>query len=311
VPGWMKESGAMEAPGQLKEEMKAAWAKYFVRFFEDYLSHGISFWGTTIQNEPSFGGLPLYAWQKMKWNATGERTFVADHLGPALSRSEAAKHVKIIALDDNRYLLPEWADEVYSDPLSSSFISGVAIHWYFGMLAPVSVLTATHNSYPDKFILATEACAGSKPPHSGPSLGSWERAEDYAKSIIEDLNNFVVGWIDWNIALDTEVVALQSESFQWSPIIINATADEFLKQPMHYALTHFSRFLRPGSRRVQSTTVGIDRKKVMLTAFIFEGQRIVTILNTIQTEQEIAIEEEEAGTSISLKVPPKSITTVI
>lgn len=35
-----------------------------------------------------------------------------------------------------------------------------------------------------------------------------------------------------------------------SPIMVNATADEFYKQPMFYALGHFSKFIPRGSVRV-------------------------------------------------------------
>lgn len=35
-----------------------------------------------------------------------------------------------------------------------------------------------------------------------------------------------------------------------SPIIVNKTADEFLKQPMFYAMGHFSKFIRPDSVRI-------------------------------------------------------------
>uniref|UniRef100_A0A8R1V4Z2 Glucosylceramidase n=1 Tax=Pristionchus pacificus TaxID=54126 RepID=A0A8R1V4Z2_PRIPA len=309
-PGWMKDTGKMEGPGKLRKGLEEAWAKYYVRFFEEYLSHGIPFWATTVQNEPTSGSLPSYGWQTMFWNSTGERTFVAQHLGPVLAASEASKNVKIIALDDNRFWLPMWANEVYSDPIAASFISGVGVHWYFDALAPVSTLRRTHEAHPDKFILATEACAGSLPPFHGPAFGEWERAEGYAKSIILDLNNFVGGWTDWNIALDTEGGPTWAKNFVDSPIIVNATADEFLKQPMHYAMAHFSRFLRPGSRRIQSSTVDVDDERVMHTAFVFDGQRIVTILNTVNVEKEIAI-EEVGGTAINVNIEPNSITTVI
>ncbi|GMR48554.1 hypothetical protein PMAYCL1PPCAC_18749 [Pristionchus mayeri] len=310
APAWMKETGKMEGPGRLRKGLEGAWAKYYVRFFEEYLSHGIPFWATTVQNEPTSGALPDYGWQTMYWNSTGERTFVANHLGPALAASKAAKNLMIIALDDNRFWLPMWANEVYSDPVASSFISGVGIHWYLDLISPASKLTATHNAHPDKLILATEACAGSNRPHHSPAFGEWSRAEGYARSIIEDLNNFVAGWTDWNIALDTEGGPTWAKNFVDSPIIVNSTADEFLKQPMHYALTHFSRFLRPGSKRVQSSTVDIDDVRVMHTAFVFDGQRILNILNTVDTEYDIVI-EEASGISINVKIAPKSVTTVI
>ena len=36
-------------------------------------------------------------------------------------------------------------------------------------------------------------------------LGSWERAQQYLYNILEDLNHWVVGWTDWNLALDMQV----------------------------------------------------------------------------------------------------------
>ncbi|GMT24735.1 hypothetical protein PFISCL1PPCAC_16032, partial [Pristionchus fissidentatus] len=306
APAWMKETGKMEGPGKLKKGLEKAWAKYFVRFFEEYFVYGVSFWATTVQNEPTSGALPSYAFQTMYWNATGERSFASAYLGPALAASKASKDIKIIGLDDNRLWLPEWANLLYSDPEASKYIAGVGVHWYMDGFTSASKLIATHEAHPDKFILATEACSGSSFPHHGPAFGEWARAETYARSIIEDLNNFVAGWTDWNLALDTKGGPSWVRNFVDAPILVNATADEFLKQPIHYAMTHFSRFLRPGAKRVQSSTIGIDNTRVMHTAFVFEGQRIVVILNTLSSEQPITI-EEAAGTSIDVKAAPKSI----
>ncbi|GMS95899.1 hypothetical protein PENTCL1PPCAC_18074, partial [Pristionchus entomophagus] len=100
-----------------------------------------------------------------------------------------------------------------------------------------------------------------------------------------------------------------ARNFVDAPLIVNSTGDEFLKQPIHYVLTHFSRFIRPGSKRIQSSTVNIDDKRVQHTAFVFDGQRILYIINTLNVEKEIVI-EESTGTSISLKLASKSITTV-
>ena len=36
-------------------------------------------------------------------------------------------------------------------------------------------------------------------------LGDWDRGERYIHNIIEDLNHWVVGWTDWNLALDLQV----------------------------------------------------------------------------------------------------------
>lgn len=40
------------------------------------------------------------------------------------------------------------------------YIDGIAIHWYWDDLAPVSLVDTTHDLFPDLFILASEACVG-------------------------------------------------------------------------------------------------------------------------------------------------------
>ncbi|PIO61319.1 hypothetical protein TELCIR_17159, partial [Teladorsagia circumcincta] len=54
-----------------------------------------------------------------------------------------------------------------------------------------------------------------------------------------DLNNFVTGWTDWNMCLNEQGGPNWVENFVDSPIIVNATSDEFYKQPMFYAMGHF------------------------------------------------------------------------
>lgn len=42
------------------------------------------------------------------------------------------------------------------------------------------------------------------------------------------------------------------------PIIVNTTSDEFYKQPMFYALGHFSKFIVTDSVRVDASTTDDD-----------------------------------------------------
>lgn len=125
----------------------------------------------------------------------------------------------------------------------------------------------------------------------------WQRGEDYAADIIEvrkplscfqklftitlstwqDLNNWVRAWIDWNMALNTEGGPTYVSNFVDSPIIVNATGQEFYKQPMYYALGHFSKFLTLDALRVNSHGFHED---VPLVAFTrLDGGRVVVILN--------------------------------
>lgn len=76
--------------------------------------------------------------------------------------------------------------QVLSNPEAAKYVSGIGVHWYTDFLVPVSILTDTHHMFPDRFILATEACNGNMPWElQKVILGSWRRAEKYAHSITE------------------------------------------------------------------------------------------------------------------------------
>lgn len=67
-------------------------------------------------------------------------------------------------------------------------------------------------------------------------------------------------------------------NFVDSPIIVNATAQEFYKQPMYYAMGHFSKFVSRGSDKIFAS--GFNEENVPVTAFKRpDGGRVVVILN--------------------------------
>ncbi|PIO66517.1 hypothetical protein TELCIR_11768 [Teladorsagia circumcincta] len=116
APGWMKATGSMKGGGALIGEVNGkyyrSYASYLVKFFEEYAKNGISFWGMTLQNEPTSGSLPFYGWQTMFFTAGMQRDFVKVTLGPMFKNNRMTQDLKLIALDDNRLLLPGWADTV-------------------------------------------------------------------------------------------------------------------------------------------------------------------------------------------------------
>ncbi|CAN7939571.1 unnamed protein product, partial [Ixodes hexagonus] len=245
-PAWMKTSGKLSGLGQLKGSPGGpyykAWAKYFVRFLQEYEKNGIKMWGLTAENEPAVGFVPNYRFQCMGFTPSTQRDFIKMDLGPALLEAGyGAGNLTLMILDDQRQFLPNWANVVLRDPGAAKYVQGVAVHWYSDGFVGPWVLDKTHNNFPDKFILATEACNGYKPTDKEKViLGSWDRAENYAHDILEDLLHWTTGWVDWNLALDLMGGPNWVKNFVDSPIIVNATGREFYKQPMYYALAHFS-----------------------------------------------------------------------
>lgn len=55
----------------------------------------------------------------------------------------------------------------------------------------------------------------------------------------QDLNHYVVGWTDWNLALDQTGGPNWVKNFVDSPVIVDAKRDVFYKQPTFYSMAHF------------------------------------------------------------------------
>lgn len=76
--------------------------------------------------------------------------------------------------------------QVLSDIHAGKYIHGVAVHWYLDSLVPAEIsLGVTHHLFPDYYLFGTEACSGFSPLDRGVKLGGWDRAEHYARDIIE------------------------------------------------------------------------------------------------------------------------------
>ena len=93
---------------------------------------------------------------------------------------------------------------------------------------------------------------------------------------VQNLNHWVTGWIDWNLALNPQGGPNWAKNFVDAAIIVNTTANEFYKQPMFYALGHFAKFLPEGSIRI-----GVEPQEkngVSAVAFQTPDSAVVIIL---------------------------------
>ena len=81
--------------------------------------------------------------------------------------------------------------------------------------------------------MATEACHEKAPlANSTTRSKQWERAALYSKDIIENLNHWSVGWLDWNLWLDERGGPNWAKNHVDSPVLISGERQEVLVQPM-------------------------------------------------------------------------------
>ncbi|XP_070622167.1 lysosomal acid glucosylceramidase-like isoform X2 [Erythrolamprus reginae] len=316
APIWMKTNEDWKGRGWLKGEagdsIHKSWASYFVRFLDEYAKQNLTFWAITAQNEPTAGFVKHYPFQNLGFSAETQRDFIALDLGPALARS-LHKDIRLITLDDNRIHLPRWAKVVLSgESQAYRYIHGIGLHWYLDFISPIkATVETTQQLYPDYFLISTEACAGSYFWQRAVILGSWARGEDYSHSILENLNHHVVGWIDWNLALDLQGGPNWVKNFVDSPIIVDTSRDTFYKQPMFYHLGHFSKFIVEGSQRVGLTVVKSNFicKLEHVAVLRPDGSAVVVVLN--RSSKNLTIGISDSAGYISAQIPAKSIQTYL
>lgn len=294
-PAWMKTTGQMNRGGKLKPECRDVWARYFVRYIQEYAKEGIKIWGVTVQNEPA----ATQSWDSCVYTAEEERDFVRDHLGPTLERAGLG-HVKIIIWDHNRDLLVERVQPAFDDPVASRYIWGAGFHWY--VADKFENVQLIHDAWPDKALLFTEGCQ-----EGGPHIGSWDIGERYARSLINDLNRWTVGWVDWNLLLDDTGGPNHVNNLCSAPILADLKADRLIFQSSYYYIGHFSRFIRPGARRLLCATT---RDDVEATAFQNPaGSVAVVVLNRTAEERRLTVGCPDRNAAVVL--PGHSIATFL
>lgn len=312
-PTWLKTNGAVNGKGSLKGQpgdiYHQTWARYFVKFLDVYAEHKLHFWAVTAENEPSAGLLSGYPFQCLGFTPEHQRDFIARDLGPALANS-AHRDTRLLILDDQRLLLPHWAQVVLADPEAAKYVHGVAVHWYLDFLAPAkATLGETHRLFPDIMLFASEACVGSKFWEQSVRLGSWDRGVQYSHSIITNLLYHVAGWTDWNLALNPEGGPNWVRNFVDSPIIVDIAKDTFYKQPMFYHLGHFSKFIPEGSQRVG--LLASQKNSLDVVALTRpDGSAVVVVLNRSPKDVPLTIEDPGVGFVETLS-PGHSIHTYL
>uniref|UniRef100_A0A914C5Y4 Glucosylceramidase n=1 Tax=Acrobeloides nanus TaxID=290746 RepID=A0A914C5Y4_9BILA len=305
APGWMKNTGSMKGGGYLRGDYNGqyfhSYALYFLRFFQSYAQYNITFWGATLENEPG-GVSSLDYFESMFFNASYQRDFVKTHWGPVLRGNSLTKNLKLMILDDNRRNLQSWTDVIYSDPNAYNYIDGAAIHWYDDTGTTTATLTEVQEKYPNKFLFYTECSM------APPTYGSWASADFYVNFIMGILNNWSIGFMDWNIHLDPT----GGPGSQNPPIWVSNTTDEFEKQPMFYAKGQLSKFIVPGS-----VILGLNMEKPNqdlegIAALTPNGQKVIVLNNRSKTTNyTVTIYNSQRSAWLNADLEARSVSTYI
>ena len=192
------------------------------------------------------------------------------------------------------------AATVYKDAEASKYVWGTGFHWYGeDHFDHVQLL---HDAWPDKQLLFTEGCQ-----EGGSHRGSWALGERYARSIINDLNRWTVGWIDWNLALNLDGGPNHVGNLCSAPVLIDGDNDVFECQSSYFYIGHFTRFIKQGAQRILCAST---RMALETTAFVNpDGGVVVVALN--RSDQSIPFKLAVNNLEYLQELPAHSIATCL
>jgi glucosylceramidase len=279
-PTWMKTNNSSKG-GSLKPEFYDAYAKYFVKYVQEMQKEGITIDAITVQNEPLHPGNN----PSLLMPAEEQATFIKTSLGPAFET--AGIKTKIIIYDHNADR-PDYPISILNDPEAAKYIDGSAFHLYGGVIENVSQV---HEAHPNKNLYFTEQWIGAP--------------GDFAGDFRWHIKNLVIGasrnWcktvLEWNLAADPQQKPHTPGGCDRCLGALTIDGDLVTREPAYYIVAHASKFVRPGSLRIDSNIPeGLPNVAFKTPA----GKVVVIVLNDSDSEK-----------TFNLKVGKETFTTSI
>lgn len=289
-PVWMKTNGDSRG-GSLLRQYYGAYAQYLVKYVQEMKKNGITIDAITVQNEPLHpGNTP-----SLLMPAEEQKVFVRDNLGPAFKKNGVK--AKIIIYDHNADK-PEYPISILDDKEAAQYIDGSAFHLYGGTIDAISKV---HEAHPDKNLYFTEQWVGAP--------------GNFSKELTWHIENLIIGaprnWcktvLEWNLAADeNQDPHTDRGGCDRCLGAITITGDNVTREPAYYIIAHASKFVRPGSVRVESNLPdGLPN-----VAYTTPGGNVITILQNT-SKQEKTVDVSAAGKKATLTLKAGAVATLV
>ena len=295
---FMKTNNDMNHGGKLKEEYYYLYAKSLVSAVKLLRNEGVFINVINTQNEPA----ATQVWDSCIYTASEEANFLANYLIKEI-KDQSINDLSIGIWDHNRDILKERVDATFSYDLKVEDVGYVCFHWY--SKSDFEQLDYIHDEYPSIHLVMTEGCVELLLDKDGMnSIGDFGHAETYIHQIINDLNHYCEGYIDWNLSLDNKGGPNHVGNFCEAPIMISPNG-EMKYNYSYYAIGHFSKFINVGATRTfsSSNNIGIE-----VVAYQNPDRSTVIVLYNSDSQKHIV---KISSLDVNIELPEKSISTII
>jgi glucosylceramidase len=253
-------------------------------------AEGIPIDAITIQNEPLHPGNN----PSLLMPAPDEAVFIKNYLGPAF---KAAKlKTKIIVYDHNADR-PDYPIFILDDPGANRYIDGSGFHLYGG---EIEALSDVHNAHPEKNIYFTEQMVVDNSKKPGVNIG-WPMK----KVIIGATRNWGRNVLLWNLAADPQNKPYTDRGgCDMCQGAVTIDGNNFSRNSAYYTIAHASKFVRPGSLRIQSSVTDSLHNVAFKTP---GGKKVLIVYNDASVAKTFDIVYK--GTVLTTKLNAGSVGT--
>lgn len=284
-----------------------ALAQYYLHYVRAYAAQGIVVDYVSLFNEP-------LNYTKIPYGSICD--LLKNHVGPLFTRERVRTRLQLSEAVNRRDAL-KYYPTVLDDPAARKFVANLAYHGYdrgaFDKLAEL------HRRYPAFQLWMTEVChayeAGYRSPQPPLPRSDYEDGDHWGNVIFSDVEAGASAWLYWNMILDehggpwlvSPIHGNPDPNIQHPVVIINRANKTVTYTALYYYLSHFSRFVRPGSVRV-ATTGGVSG--VRCIAFERpDGGMVAEVLNSGTSPTTVTLGWKKRA--LKLELPALSISTYL
>ncbi len=289
-PGWMKAGGSMLG-GSMRQHYFGPYALYFLKFLQAYAAEGVPIQAVTVQNEVDTdqdGRMPACSWPQEY-----EMGFVKNNLGPILQKNGLSTRIWIL---DHNYNLWGRAVAELDDPDVHKYCNAIAFHGYVGT---PEQMTKAHDAYPDADMHWTEG---------GPDYTLPDYATDWTnwgKTYTDVVRNWCQSITGWNLALDEKGRPNIGPFPCGGMVTIHSQTKEITRSGQYWAFAHFSREVKRGARRIDSSGKSADVQHVAFENP--DGQKTVILTNSGDAK---TVTLRQGGHAAEVSLPANSVSTL-
>lgn len=288
-PYWMKTNGDMCNGGELIDspEILKAYAEYLIKYIEEYRKEGINIIGFCVQNETDV--VNVYPTSTMTHEVM--RKFIRAYLIPELMKVQQ-KPLKTEIWVGTIRDVKGYVDDIVEDPVIKQFVGKIGYQY-----SSPEVVKDSYTKYPNMQLIHTES-----PCHNGNN--SWEEAKEIFSDIVWYIQSGCTNYCYWNMILDESGLS----SWNWkqnSMITIDRKSKEVIYNPEFYIVRHFSKFVLPGAKRLETEGDYKDN----YVAFRNPDGSFICVLSNLCDEDKL-IELQLNGEVIKVAVQADSIYTI-